>query len=169
MQLTIGFQLSLFGKTSWERFYQMTGWILELSYPLSQTPKFQCLLLEDGQMPEWCEGERPISAGGSWTPSIGQGPHWLGGSGFSSWQILEGGVLPKYCLSPDLCSRLLKLAQRAGCPPPQEIEALLLKQGGVYPLSDPFSFSVCGEPQNRETKAISETALDFQLTLFPLF
>ncbi len=26
------FQQSLFGKTSWERFHQMTGWILEPSY-----------------------------------------------------------------------------------------------------------------------------------------
>ena len=68
------FQQSLFGKTSWERFHQMTGWILEPSYPLSQTPMFQCLLLEDGQEPEWCEGERLTSAGGSWTPSIGQAP-----------------------------------------------------------------------------------------------
>ena len=67
-------QLSLFGKTSWERFLQMTGWTLEPSYPLSQTPKFQCLLREDGQTPEWCEGERLMCAGGSWTPSIGQAP-----------------------------------------------------------------------------------------------
>ena len=58
------FQQSLFGKMSWERFHQMTGWILEPSYPLSQTPMFQCLLLEDGQEPEWCEGERLTSAGG---------------------------------------------------------------------------------------------------------
>ena len=56
------FQQSLFGKMSWERFHQMTGWILEPSYPLSQTPMFQCLLLEDGQEPEWCEGERLTSA-----------------------------------------------------------------------------------------------------------
>ncbi len=53
------FQQSLFGKMSWERFHQMTGWILEPSYPLSQTPIFQCLLLEDGQEPEWCEGRTP--------------------------------------------------------------------------------------------------------------
>ena len=32
------YPLSLFGKTSWERFLQMTGWILEPCYPLSQTP-----------------------------------------------------------------------------------------------------------------------------------
>ena len=68
------FQQSLFGKMSWERFHQMTGWILEPSYPLSQTPMFQCLLLEDGQEPEWCEGERLTSLGGSWTPVLGKPP-----------------------------------------------------------------------------------------------
>ena len=163
------FQQSLFGKTSWERFHQMTGWILEPSYPLSQTPMFQCLLLEDGQEPEWCEGERLTSAGGSWTPSIGQAPDWHDGSASFSWQILEGSELTKYCLSPAQCSYFLKLAQRAGCPPPPEIEALFLKQGGVYPSSAPFNCSVCGEhPKNKNTSS-SETALGFQLTLFPLF
>ena len=83
------FQQSLFGKMSWERFHQMTGWILEPSYPLSQTPMFQCLLLEDGQEPEWCEGERLTSAGGSWTPSIGQAPGWHDGSVSFLWQTLD--------------------------------------------------------------------------------
>ena len=169
MQLNIYFQLSLFGKTSWERFHQMTGWILEPSCQRSQTPKFQCLLREDGQTPEWCEGEALTSAGGSWTPSIGQGPGWPAGSGSSSWQILEGGVLTKYCLSPAQCSRILKLAQRAGCPPPREIEALLLKQGGEYLSSDPFTHSVCGEQPSWETKPCSNAASDCQLTLFPPF
>ena len=169
MQLEINIQLSLFGKTSWERFLQMTGWILEPSYPLSQTPRFQCLLRESGQEPEWCEGERLTSAGGSWTPSIGQAPDWQDGSVFSSWRILEGSVPEKYFLSPGQCSRFLLLAQRAGCPPPAEIEALLKKQGGVYPSSDPFNVSVCGARQNRGSMTSSEAASDFQLTLFPLF
>ena len=101
------FQQSLFGKTSWERFHQMTGWILEPSYLLSQTPMFQCLLLEDGQEPEWCEGERPTSAGGSWTPSIGQAPGWHDGSASFLWQTLEDGVPTKYFLSPAQCSHFL--------------------------------------------------------------
>ena len=71
-------------------------------------------------------------------------PGWPAGSGCSWWRILEGGVLPQYCLSPGQCSHFLRLAERAGCPPPQEIEALLLKQGGEYPSPDPFSRSVCG-------------------------
>ncbi len=64
MLLITYIQLSLFGKTSWERFLQMTGWTLEPSYPPSRTPKFQCLLREDGETPEWCEGERLMCAGG---------------------------------------------------------------------------------------------------------
>ena len=163
-------QLSLFGKTSWERFLQMTGWTLEPSYPPSRTPKFQCLLLENGQEPEWCEGEHLTCAGGSWTPSIGQAPEgWQDGSEFSSWRILEGGVPQTYYLSPGQCSHFLKLAQRAGCPPTTEIERLLLKQGGEYPSSDPFSASVCGVPQKGRNKRHSEAASDYQLTLFPLF
>ena len=135
------FQQSLFGKTSWERFHQMTGWILEPSYPLSQTPMFQCLLLEDGQEPEWCEGERLTSAGGSWTPSIGQAPDWHDGSASFLWQTLEDGVPTEYFLSPAQCSHFLRLAEIAGCPPPAEIEVLLLKQGGVYRSPDPFNAS----------------------------
>ena len=162
------FQQSLFGKMSWERFHQMTGWILEPSYPLSQTPMFQCLLLEDGQEPEWCEGERLTSAGGSWTPSIGQAPDWHDGSASFLWQILEDGVPMKYFLSPAQCSHFLHLAEIAGCPPPAEIEALLLKQGGAYRSPDPFNASVCGRPPRSGRKQRSETASDCQLTLFPL-
>lgn len=169
MQQEVYIQLSLFGKTSWERFLQMTGWTLEPSYPLSQTPKFQCLLREDGQTPEWCEGDVLTSHGGSWTPSIGQAPDWHDGSASFSWPILEGGVLPKYCLSPGQCRHFLRLAERAGCPPPEEIEALFLKQGGEYLSSDPFKVSVCEEPQKAGSTPRSETVSDCQLTLFPLF
>lgn len=169
MQQTVYIQLSLFGKTSLELFLQMTGWILEPCCQRSQTPTFQCLLREDGQTPEWCEGTSPTSVGGSWTPSIGQAPDWHDGSASSSWRILEADVPTKYYLSPAQCSRLLQLAERAGCPPPAEIEALLLKQGGEYPSSDPFSFSVCEERQRTGIMCSSETASDLQLTLFPLF
>ncbi len=144
----------------------MTGWILEPSYPRSQVSMFQCLLREDGQEPEWCEGDRPISHGGSWTPSIGQAPGWHDGNASFLWQTLEDGVPTKYYLSPAQCSQFLKLAVRAGCPPPPEIEALFLKQGGVYPSPDPFSATVCDYPQRNDQTQRSETALDCQLTLF---
>ena len=167
--MEINIQLSLFGKTSWELFLLETGWILEPCSQCSSAPKFQCLLLEDGQTPEWCEGDALTSAGGSWTPNIGQNPGWPGGSASSSWRILEGGVLPRYYLSPGQCSRFLRLAEKASCPPPKEIEALFLTQGGAYQSSAPFSDSVCGELQSGENSKHSKTALDCQLTLFPLF
>ena len=125
---------------------------------------------EDGETPEWCEGERLMCAGGSWTPSIGQAPEgWREGSEFSSWRILEADVPPTYYLSPVQCSHFLRLAERAGGPLPKEIEQLLLKQGGKYQSSTPFSASVCGERQKGRKKPPSETASDYQLTLFPLF
>ena len=167
MPLEINIQLSLFGKMSWERFLLATGWILEPCYPRSQVPRFQCLLLEDGQTPEWCEGDVLTSPGGSWTPNIGQSPDWPVGSACSSWRILEGGVLPRYCLSPGQCTHFLHLAELAGCPPPKEIEALLLKQGGVYQSSTPFSYSGCDVLPRIDTPSNSKGVLDGQLTLFP--
>ena len=94
-----------------------------------------------------------MCAGGSWTPSIGQAPEgWHEGSGFSSWRILEADVPQTYYLSPVQCSHFLRLAERAGGPPPKEIEQLLLKQGGRYQSSTPFSASVCGERQKGRKK-----------------
>lgn len=168
MLLITYIQLSLFGKTSWERFLQMTGWTLEPSYPPSRTPKFQCLLREDGETPEWCEGERLMCAGGSWTPSIGQAPEgWHEGSGFSSWRILEADVPQTYYLSPVQCSHFLRLAERAGGPPPKEIEQLLLKQGGRYQSSTPFSASVCGERQKRQEETAFRNSFGLPTDPFP--
>ena len=124
--------------TSLEVFHQETGWILEPCSQLSRGALFQCLLPGNGQMPEWLEGDALMWPGGLWTPNIGQGPLWPAEKGSLSWQILEGGVLPAYCIGHGECSRFLKLAARAGIPPPPEIEALFLKQGGVCPSSTPF-------------------------------
>ena len=168
MLLITYIQLSLFGKTSWERFLQMTGWTLEPCSQRSQPPTFQCLLLEDGQEPEWCEGERLTSLGGSWTPNIGQAPDWHDGSASFLWQTLEDGVPTKYYLSPAICSRFLRLAQTTGCPPPEPVEYLLIKQGGRYPSSAPFRNGVCGVLQNQETSLLSSQVSDGQMNLFQL-
>ncbi len=144
MPLEVNFQQSLFGKMSWELCYQETGWILEPSCNLSQTPKFQCLLPGAGPTPEWCEAEAVTCAGVCWTPSIGQTPGWPAVSGCSSWRILEADVPERSCLSPAACSRYLRLAETLGCPPPEAIEYLLLKQGGRYQSSTPFKATVCG-------------------------
>ena len=160
-------QLSLYGKTSWERFLQMTGLILEPCCNLSQIPKFQCLLLEDGQPPEWCEGEALTSLGGSWTPAIGESPRpRSGGEEFSSWRILEENVPEIFYSSPAVCSRFLLHAEIAGLPPPKKIEYLLLKQGGRYPSSTPFKTGAYDQPPKRKTRRGSSQVLDGQLTLF---
>ena len=100
---------------------------------------------------------RPISHGGSWMPSIGQAPDWHDGSASLLWQTLEDNVPTKYFLSPAQCSQFLRLAEIAGCPPPAEIEALLLKQGGVYRSPDPFN--AMAAPTRNE----AERRLDFWL------
>src|SRR5690625_5880893 len=98
-------QLSLFGKTSWELFHQITGWILKPCWSRSQIPKFQCLLLESGQKLEWSEGKMLMCAGDCWMPGIGESPHFLKEEDVSSsWQILEEDVPGKYYLKPANCN-----------------------------------------------------------------
>lgn len=138
MPLEVNFQLSLFGKTSWELCYQETGWILEPSCNLSQTPKFQCLLLDAGPAPEWCEADSVTCAGGCWTPSIGQTPGWPGVSGCLSWPILEADVPERSCLSPAACSRYLRLAETLGCPPAGADRISAVEAGGPLPVVHPF-------------------------------
>ena len=154
MQPMVGIQLSVFGKTLRERFLQMTGWILQPCSVRSQVPRFQCLLV-DGRTPEWCEGDALIPLGDCWTPSIGENPpSHSGASACSSWRILQASVPEKYYLSPGLCSRFLRLAVRAGCPPPKEVECLLLKQGGRYPSSDRFPSGVCEYGTGRRSERV---------------
>ncbi len=103
-----------------ERFLQVTGWTLELCSSLSTQLKFQCLLLDDGHMPEWLEGRTPHNAG---VESF-------------SWQILEDNVPHKFFLSPAECSCILRYATNIGCQIPLPIEYILQKQGGsIRPLS----------------------------------
>ena len=162
-------QLSLFGKTCQERFLQMTGWILEPCWNRSQVPRFQCLLPGSGQTPEWCEGIKLSSDGASWTPDIGEAPHsYREEDASSSWQILEENVSEKYSLSPAGCSKLLRLAAKAGTRPPKEIEFLLLKQGGRYPLSIRSGNGGSGVRQRIRTRKPSAPPSDGQMTLFPL-
>ena len=126
------------------------------------------LLLEDGQEPEWCEGDVLTSAGGSWTPSIGQAPEGLArGSGFSSWRILEADVPQTYYLSPVQCSHFLRLAERAGGPPPKEIEQLLFETGRQIPVIHPFQcFRMRGAAKKAGRNGLPKTASDYQTDPF---
>ena len=78
-------------------------------------------------------------------------------------------VPQKYYLNPVNCTHFLTLAQRAGYPPPEPVEYLLLKQGGKYPSYVPLRKEECEAVQNREIYPDSYEASDGQMTLFPLF
>ena len=47
-------------------------------------------------------------------------------------------MLEKYCLSPAQCSHFLRLAERAGCPPPGGDRGPVLETGGRIPVTRPF-------------------------------
>ena len=87
--MEVAFQQSLFGKTSLELGYLETGWIISPYCERSRAPKFQCLLLDSGQMPEWCEGDGVIWHGVSWTLSIGRSPNSRAEKESLLWQILQ--------------------------------------------------------------------------------
>ena len=147
MQPMVGIQLSVFGKTLQERFLQMTGWILQPCSVRSQVPRFQCLR-------GWAHAGMV-----------------RGGRADTAWRLLDA----QYWGEPALVQRRKRVfvvadfaGQRAGevlfkprtvlpfsaigssggCPPPREVEYLLLKQGGRYPLSDRFPSGGC-EPWHR--------------------
>lgn len=85
------------------------------------------------------------------------------------WQILQDSVPQRYYLTPGQCTRILGFAARVGCPPPKIIEALLLKQGGRYPLSCPFTDSKCAEQPRTEIGNSSSGALENAQMSFRLF
>ena len=145
----------------------MTGWTLEPSYPLSQTPKFQYLLREDGQTPEWCEGDAPISHGGSWMPNTGQGPDWPDASASFLWQTLEGGVLPQYCLSPRPILPLPAPCTAGGLPAPGGDRGPVLETGGRVPVTRPFQgFRMRGAAKEGEQTAF-QNSFGFPTDPFP--
>src|SRR5699024_949595 len=163
-------QLSLFGKTSWELFHQITGWILRPCLNRSQIPKFQCLILESGQTLEWSEGMMLISLGDCWMPNIGESPHSLKEEDVSSsWQILEDHVTQKYYLKLAICNRILRLAERAGYPPTLPVEYLLKKQGGKYRSFGLFNKHVCEVRQRKAKKKGFPAVSEEQEILSPLY
>ena len=125
-------QLSLFGENVRGAFSSNNRLdfraVLE-SFADTKIPK--CLLLEDGQTPEWFEGVKLMCAGGSWTPSMGENPP-LRRKRIFVVADFRGSVPQKFYLNPTNCTHLLTLAERAAVPPAKEIEYLLIKQGGKY-------------------------------------
>ena len=65
--------------------------------------------------------------------------------------------------------RAMGFAARVGCPPPKIIESLLLKQGGKYPSSCPFTDSKCAEQPQTATNGNFSGALENEQIAFQLF
>ena len=136
--MEIAFQQSLFGKTSSELGYLETGWIISPYCERSRAPKFQCLLLDSGQMPEWCEGDDVISPGAFWTPNIGQTLELHAGKESFSWQILQANVPEKYYLSPAHCSRIPDLRNAGGVSAAEANRGNFIEAGRRIPVVQPF-------------------------------
>ena len=99
---------------------------LRLCCNRSQRPKFQCLILDGGQTPEWYEAEALISLGACTTPNISE-RHSGAGVSFLS-QILEANAAEKYSLSPKACQGILRRAERRGKDLPLILKAALEQQ-----------------------------------------
>ena len=82
-------QVSLFGRTSWERLQAMLGVTLRPCSRKSDRPTFQCLLLDDGQEPEWLEAKTSESHGERSMLNFGASPSTAKGSSLS--RVLESG------------------------------------------------------------------------------
>ena len=120
-------QVSLFGRTSWERLQAMLGVILKPCSRKSDRPTFQCLLLDDGQEPEWLEAQNAESHGECLTLNFGASPSTVRESSLS--QVLEsGGVTYRYSLSPRACAGILRRAKERGKCLPKILEAVLIRQ-----------------------------------------
>ncbi|GHU42279.1 hypothetical protein FACS1894111_05950 [Clostridia bacterium] len=123
-------QLSLFGKTYPEHSAVTKEMIFGQSLKKSQRPVFQCLKVEDGQLPEWLEvgkGEQ-VSHGGNLIRSIGEFPNVENES--SLWEILEPKAHHKYSLSAKACLGMLKRAEKRGKKLPELLSAVLKIQAG---------------------------------------
>ena len=120
-------QNSLFGKTSWERLQAMLGVTLKLCSRKSAKPIFQCLLLDDGQEPEWLEVKSAESRGECSMPNFGASPSIVRESSLS--QVLEsGGATYMYSLTPKACAGILRRAKERGKCLPELLEAVLRRQ-----------------------------------------
>ena len=120
---------SRFGKMCQVVRVQPMGVTLRLCSRRSQRAKFQCLDLESGQTPEWCEGTELISLGSSTTVNISE-QHSGAGACFLS-AILEENAPDKYSLSPKACVGILRRAERRGKDLPPLLKAALMQQAGM--------------------------------------
>lgn len=149
-------QLSLFGKTSWELFHQITGWILKPCWNRSQKPIFQCLLLESGQSAGMVRGKdvelcwRVLDARYWGKPTLAQRRRRI-------FLVADfGGTRAREILFKTRHLQLVLTSceeDRLSSTSTGRIFAPK-KKGGKYPSSDPFKKDACEAPQKTKIKQL---------------
>ena len=94
----------------------------------SQKARFQCLILDGGQMPEWYEAEGLTSLGSCRIPNISE--RHSGAGVCSLLQILQDDAPDRYSLSPKACAGILKRAERRNKDLPPMLRQALEEQAG---------------------------------------
>lgn len=114
---------ALSGKMFRELFLPMVARISVSSSRKSSKPRFQILLVEDGQTPGWFELNKELPAGECWTLNFGEYPRE--GKESSLSQIYQGTTEQKYYLSPRACQGILRrIARRKKKIPGPLLEAI---------------------------------------------
>ena len=125
---------------------------LRLSSKRSVKPKFQCLILKNGQMQEWLEAMELTSLGECLMPSIGEYPNAAVES--SLWQVMESNAPVKYYLSKKACEGIIRRATNRGKTLPRLLEmALLYRIATADNAFDPTSAPM-GNMSGKDEKAV---------------
>lgn len=104
-------------------------WISVLYWHHIQTPKFQCLLVDDGRTQDWLEADDVMLHGEASILNVTS--HNEGKESSLSAILQKTGVHPKYFLSKNACEGILKRSRKRNQPLPPELMETLLKQVGA--------------------------------------
>ena len=111
----------------WQGLFQaIKGRISAECLKKSQKPTFQCLIVEDGQQPEWLEAGGAVQLGEKWTLNIGEYPSEE--RECTLFTVLEMTVPDKYYLSAKACCGILRRAKQRGRTLPGPLEEALKQQ-----------------------------------------
>lgn len=113
----------LSGKMWQELFQAIKDKISEECLKKSQKAIFQCLIVENGQIPVWLETGKQLQLGECWMLNTGECPNVERES--TLYTILMENVPDKYYLSGKACAGILRRAKQRGKKLPEILEMAL--------------------------------------------